>query len=120
MKAGRASMNLPRVTLLLIRLRMSNFSIIPTRPMYRSEIPALTPAHTDLRRTSRSVTSDLLLFAGAHDPARPEDQHQDQDGERDDVGELIGRWDMDALQQEERGDRLQHPQEQAAQGRAGD
>src|SRR6266545_5717824 len=75
-----------------------------------------------LRFSSDPITAVLssLLLAGPEDAFRPEDQDQDENGERDHVPELVGGGHVDAGEEQDRPDRLHHPEQQPADGRPGD
>ena len=53
-------------------------------------------------------------------PLRTEDQHHDQQGEGDQVAQLVGRGNADAVEEQRRADRLDHAEEQPAEHGARD
>src|SRR6266702_5529470 len=85
--------------------------------------PPIRPAPSALRSNLELITAAvlcLLWVASPEDPARSEDQDQDQDGERNHVPELVRRGGVDAGEQQHRPDRLGHAEDEPTDGGASD
>src|SRR5882672_11012138 len=62
----------------------------------------------------------LLRHALAKDPVRPEDQDHDEEREGDEIAQLIGRGDADAVEEEGGAHGFHEAEEEAAEHGAGD
>src|SRR4029453_6737816 len=119
-KGGSTRRSRPSVMAPPTRLIELNVTTMPTSARYTTMTPPSSPNRSARRVKERSIPSHLLRLARSEEAPRPEDQHEDQDGERDDVLQLVRPGDVQAGEEQRRGHGFEEPQDQAAECSSGD